>query len=96
MPGAMPGQGPVSAYLSTMAPGVPQTPEEMAAAADSIASEMLGYPDSIKNSELRKLKQQNEPLHRMVKAKMDQDRRDVRQRAGNAALGQMQQGGAAA
>jgi hypothetical protein len=89
-------QGPVTAYLSALSPDVPQTPEDMMAVADTIASELLGYPESIKDSELRKLKQQNEALHRMVKGKMEQRRRDVRRDAGNAALGQMQQGGAAA
>jgi len=93
--GAMGGQGPVSAYLGSMTPNVPQTPEDMMAVADSLANDLLGLPESVKDSELRKLKQYNEALHSMVKARMQQKRSDAKSSAGNAAVGQMQQGGGA-
>jgi hypothetical protein len=93
MPGMMGGQGPVTAYLSQMSPNVPQTPQDMMAVADSLAQELMGLPDSVKRSELRKLKQYNQALHAMVMAQIDQKRSDTKAQAGNAAMGQMQQGG---
>jgi len=96
--GAAPGMGmgmgmgqPVTQYLSSMNPNVPQTPQDMMAVADSLAQELMGLPQSVKNSELRKLKQYNQALHSMVKARIDQQREDTRNQAGNAAVGQMQQ-----
>ncbi len=91
MPGMAGGQGPVTAYLSQMSPNVPQTPQDMMTVADSLAQELLGLPESVKNSELRKLKQYNQALHSMVKSRMDQIRQDTKNAAGNAALGQQQQ-----
>lgn len=88
--GAAPAQGPVTAYLSQMSPNVPQTPQDMLAVADSLAQELLGLPDVIKNSELRRLKQYNQALHGMVRARLEQIRRDTRAAAGNAALAQLQ------
>lgn len=88
-------QGPVSNYLQSMSPNVPQTPQDMMAVADSLAQELMGLPESVKDSELRKLKQQNEVLHSLVKARMEQIRRDAKSSAGNAAVGAMQQGGGA-
>jgi hypothetical protein len=91
MPGMMGGQGPVTAYLSQMSPNTPQTPEDMMTVADSLAQELLGLPESVKNSELRKLKQYNQALHSMVKARMEAQREQTKAQAGNAAVGQMQQ-----
>jgi len=93
-PGAPPGmggQGPVTAYLSQMSPNVPQTPEDMMQVAQSLADELMGLPDSVKRSELRKLKQYNAALHAMVTARIEQKRNDTKAQAGNAAMGQMQQ-----
>jgi len=91
-PGAMGGQqGPVTAYLAQMSPNVPQTPTDMLQVADGLADELLGLPESVKNSELRKLKQYNQALHSMVKDRMEQKRKDTKAQAGNAAVGQMQQ-----
>lgn len=91
MPGMGGGQGPVTAYLSQMSPNVPQTPEDMMQVADSLANELMGLPDSVKRSELRKLKQYNQALHAMVMSRIDQIRRDTKAQAGNQAMGQMQQ-----
>lgn len=92
--GGMPGMGggsPVTQYLSQMSPNVPQTPQDMMMVADSLAQELMGLPESVKNSELRKLKQYNQALHSMVKARMDEIRSQTKSQAGNAAMGQMQQ-----
>ncbi len=86
-------QSPVTSYLASMGPNVPQTPEDMMQVADSLAQQLLGLPESIKDSELRKLKQYNQALHAMVKARMDSIRQETRNAAGNAAMGQAQQGG---
>lgn len=85
------GQGPVTQYLSQMSPNVPQTPQDMMQVADSLATELMGLPDAVKRSELRKLKQYNEAFSAMVQARMDQKRRDTKAQAGNAAVGQQQQ-----
>jgi hypothetical protein len=95
-PGMMPGaEGPVTAYLSQMSPNVPQTPEDMMQVAQSLAQELLGLPESAKNRELRKLKQYNSALHTMVTKKLEEIRKQTRDAAGDAAMGQVQQGGGA-
>lgn len=80
--GAAPPQGPVSQYLASMTPNVPQTPQDMLAVADGLANDLLGLPEGVKDSELRKLKMANEVLHSLVKARMDQKRKDAKQQAG--------------
>jgi hypothetical protein len=92
MVGAMTGQGPVTAYLASVPPNVPQSPEDMLSVADSLATELLSLPESVKDSELRKLKQYNLALHGMVKDRMAQKRNETRRAAGNAALAQAQAG----
>lgn len=82
--GGMP-SGPVTQYLASTSPNVPQTPQDMLAVADSLAQQLLGLPESVKDSELRKLKTYNEALHSMVKARMDAIRRDARKNVGNQA-----------
>lgn len=89
--GGAPPAGPVSQYLGSMSPSTPVTPDDMMAVAQSLATELLGQPESIKDSELRKLKVANPVLHSVVKATMNEMRQGARQQAGNAAVGQMQQ-----
>lgn len=84
-------QGPVSQYLASMGPSTPQTPQDMLAVADSIAQELMGLPEAVKDSELRKLKTSNEVLHSLVKARMDQMRQQAKSQGGAQAVGQMQQ-----
>lgn len=87
----MPGtQTPVTQYLAQTGQNTPQTPMDMMAVADSIAQELLGLPESAKNSELRKLKTYNQALHSLVKSRMDEQRNATRSQAGNAAMAQMQ------
>jgi hypothetical protein len=88
-----PSVGPVSSYLASMGPSTPQTPQDTMQAAESIADDLLGRPEPVKDSELRKLKTANPVLHGYVKERMSQKRNQVRSQAGAQALGQMQQGG---
>ena len=73
-----------------------QTPQDMQAAATDLARRLIETPDTIRVSQLRRLKQVNDAFHTMVKGEMDKMRNEVRSRAGGQALSQMQQGGGAA
>jgi len=86
------GGTPVTTYLQTMGPNVPVTPEDLMTTADQLANELLGLPEGIKDSELRRLKQYNEPLHSLVKEKMNAMRQQMRTQGG-AMLQQQQFGG---
>jgi uncharacterized protein YbjQ (UPF0145 family) len=66
--------------------------------ASGLAQDLMGLPESVKNSELRKLKTYNGALYSAVKQTMQDMRDKTRQQAGNAAVGsaqgqQQQQGG---
>jgi hypothetical protein len=74
--------GPVSDYMASMGPNTPQTPQDMLAAASNIAQQLLGLPEGVKDSELRKLHQQNEVLHSLVRSEMDKIRQDARMQGG--------------
>lgn len=71
---------------------MPQTPDDMLSQAQSIANQLLGLPESQKDSELRMLKQKNEVLHSLVKAQLDKIRGQARSQGG-AQLMQQQFGG---
>jgi hypothetical protein len=73
-----------------MGPNVPVTPNDLISVAEQLAQELLGKPEGIKDSELRKLKQYNEVLHSLVRAKMDQQRQSFKTQGG-AMLQQQQQ-----
>ncbi len=93
MGAGVPMAGPVSGYLQSMSPNVPQTPQDMKAVATQLAQELLGLPEGQKDSELRKLKQSNSFLHQLVRGEIDRIRQETKSQAGNAAMAQMQQGG---
>ncbi len=76
-PNAQP-QGPVSQYLASTGPNTPQTPNDIDAVASSMATDLMGMPDSAKNAELRKLKTANKPLADLVKVRMDEQREQAR------------------
>lgn len=76
------GGGPASNFIAQMGPNTPISPEELGQAADTIAQELLGLPESVRRSELIALKKHNEALHALVRAKMDQIRNTVRMQAG--------------
>jgi hypothetical protein len=75
-------QQPVTDYIQSMGPNVPITPNDMMATADQLANELLGLPEGVKDSELRRLKQYNEALHSLVRAKMDATRQRARTQGG--------------
>lgn len=87
------GNTPVSSYIESMGPNVPVTPNDLQASAEQLANELLGLPESQKDSQLRQLKQFNPTLHALVRQKMDEIRRNARMQGG-AML--MQGGGASA
>jgi len=86
-------QGPVTGMI--MSGNVPQTPDDMMAQAESIAQQLLGMPESQKDSELRMLKQKNEVLHSLVKAKIDEIRGQAKTQGGAQLLAQQFGGGGA-
>ncbi len=49
-------QGLVSSYLSSLGQNTPTTSQEMLQTANFMADELLGLPNSFKNSDQRKLK----------------------------------------
>lgn len=83
------GGTPVSDYIQTMGPNTPVTPNDLQAAAAQLAQELLGLPEGVKDSELRKLKQFNPTLHSIVRAKLDEMRQQMRLQGG--AMMQQQQ-----
>ena len=87
------GQTPVSEYIKTMGPNVPVTPNDLQAAADAMAQQLLGLPEGVKDSELRKLKQFNPTLHALVREKMDDIRSSARMQGGAQVMAQQGMGG---
>lgn len=85
--GGMPqGGGPVTGMV--MSPNTPITPEDMLAMASSIAQQVLGLPESQKDSELRALKTKNEALHALVTAKVKEIRQSAQTAGASMLLGQ--------
>jgi len=75
-----------------MGPNAMVTPNDLQSAAEQLANELLGLPEGVKDSELRKLKQFNPTLHSITRAKMDEIRSQMRTQGG-AMLQQQQFGG---
>jgi hypothetical protein len=90
------GQYPVSAYIQTMGANTPITPNDLQAAAEQLANELLGLPEGVKDSELRKLKQFNPTLHSLVRTKMDEKRNSLKSQGGAMLQQQMFGGGGGA
>jgi len=84
----MPMAGPVSQYLASMGANTPVQPQDMLAAAETLAQQLLGLPEGQKDSELRLLKTKNEVMHSLVVAKLDQIRRQARMAGGQQVLAQ--------
>jgi hypothetical protein len=89
------GMTPVSEYIGTMGPNTPVTPNDLQAAAEALAQQLLGLPEGQKDSQLRELKQFNPTLHALVREKMDDIRRSARMQGGAMLMGQQGMGGAA-
>ncbi len=79
---ALGGGQPVTEYVKTMGPNVPVTPDQMMETAQHLADELMGLPESQKNSELRQLQQYNPVLHSIVKETMQKKRYDARMQGG--------------
>lgn len=87
------GMYPVTDYIQSMGNNTAVTPNELQATAEQLANELLGKPESVKDSELRQLKQFNPTLHAAVRSKMDEIRNQLKTQGG--AMLQQQQFGAA-
>ena len=73
--------GPVSQYLAASGNTSQVTLDQIIPVADSLAASLLGLPESVKDSELRKLSKSNPALHALVKSKMAKNREQSRQQA---------------
>jgi hypothetical protein len=87
------GNTPVSTYIQSMGQNTPVTPNDLQAAADQLANELLGLPESVKDSQLRQLKQFNPTLHSLVRSKLDEKRNQMKTQGGAMLQQQMAQGG---
>jgi hypothetical protein len=76
-----------------MGPNAAITPNDLQSTAEQLAQELLGIPESIKDSELRKLKQNNATLHSITRTKLDEARQKMRAQGGAMLQQQLQQGG---
>jgi hypothetical protein len=76
-----------------MGPNAAITPNDLQSAAEQLAQELLGIPESVKDSELRKLKANNPTLHSITRTKLDEQRRQMRMQGGAMLQQQLQQGG---
>lgn len=102
MPGGqpmLPGQAPsaVDQFLMQRqnSPNVPRTPEEMQMQAQLIANDLLSKPESLKDSELIKLKRTDSTMHALVTSIIDDIRQQARSQGGAMLMAQQYgQGGA--
>ena len=97
----MPGQAAPSAVDQFLmqrqnSPNVPRTPEEMQTQAQLIADDLLAKPESLKNSELIKLKRTDVTMHALVTSMIDDIRQQARSQGGAMVMAQQYgQGGPA-
>lgn len=84
--GGIPGQAPspVDQFLAQRqnSPNVPRTPEELQQQAQLIANQLLSMPESIKDSELIKLKRADSTMHALVTSIIDDIRQQARSQGG--------------
>ena len=88
MPGQMP--SPVDQFLSQRqnAPNVPRTPEDLQQQAQLIANQLLSMPESVKDSELIKLKRSDATMHALVTSIIDDIRQQARSQGGAMVMAQ--------
>jgi hypothetical protein len=88
MPGQMP--SPVDQFLSQRqnSPNVPRTPEELQQQAQLIANQLLSMPESVKDSELIKLKRSDSTMHALVTSIIDDIRQQARSQGGAMVMAQ--------
>lgn len=98
-PPASPGMppSPVDQFLLQRqnSPNVPRTPEEMQQQAQLIANQLLSMPESIKDSELIKLKRTDQTMHALVTSIIDDIRQQARSQGGAMLMAQQFGQGAA-
>lgn len=98
-PPAAPGMppSPVDQFLLQRqnSPNVPRTPEEMQQQAQLIANQLLSMPESIKDSELIKLKRTDQTMHALVTSIIDDIRQQARSQGGAMLMAQQFGQGAA-
>lgn len=98
-PPAAPGMppSPVDQFLLQRqnSPNVPRTPEEMQQQAQLIANQLLSLPESIKDSELIKLKRTDQTMHALVTSIIDDIRQQARSQGGAMLMAQQFGQGAA-
>lgn len=83
---------PVTEYIQGLGPNAMVTPNDLQQAAEMLATELLGLPEGVKDSQLRELKASNPTLHSIVKEKMN-DMRSQAKSVGGAQVMQQQFGG---
>lgn len=98
--GGMPGQAPspVDQFLAQRqnSPSVPRTPEDLQQQAQLIANQLLSMPESIKDSELIKLKRSDSTMHALVTSIIDDIRQQARSQGGAMLMAQQYGQGAPA
>lgn len=90
---AQAGGMPVTTYLQSMGDNASVTPNDLEATAESLAQELLGLPEGIKDSQLRELKSAHSVLHSIVKQKMQEMRDAAKQQGGAMLMAQQGMGG---
>jgi hypothetical protein len=90
--GGMPGQAPspVDQFLAQRqnSPNVPRTPEDLQQQAQLIANQLLSMPESVKDSELLKLKRGDSTMHALVTSIIDDIRQQARSQGGAMVMAQ--------
>jgi len=96
MPGQMP--SPVDQFLAQRqnSPNVPRTPEDLQQQAQLIANQLLSMPESVKDSELIKLKRSDSTMHALVTSIIDDIRQQARSQGGAMVMAQQYGQGAPA
>lgn len=69
-------------------PNQPTTPEEMQQMASTLAQQIMGMPESQKDSTLIQLKKEDETMHALVSSQLEEFRRQARQTGGQQVLAQ--------
>lgn len=83
--GAQPGMAPQSVVAGLpQGPNQQVTPEELLSRAQYVASQLMGMPESQKDSELIKLKKVDPTLHALVRGQMNDMRQQMRTQGGAA------------
>ena len=91
--GPMDAAAQASALATPTSPNQKITPQELQAKAEAIASQLLGMPESQRQSEMTKLKGQDPTLHAAVKQTIENIRQQAQTAGGNMVMQQQYGGG---